>query len=474
MNEDKMSSNSVEAEYMDIANRNAWPIVYQKIGRECQTYPYTCTEAKKPQNKPLNRYRDVNPYDHSRVILQRCDHDYINANLVKMEKANRKYILTQGPLAFTVTHFWLMVWEQNSRAILMLNKIIEKNEIKCHWYWPHGIGEQHKMELTDVQMTVEQVSEEDCNYYCTRVFRIFDQVSSESREVIQFHYTTWPDFGVPSSPDAFLAFLRRVRSSGCLDAAVGPAVVHCSAGIGRSGTFCLVDSCLVIIENEGLDTVNIQQILLEMRRYRTGLIQTPDQLRFSYQAIIEGARRLDPNWKETTMEESIYSPVAADEEEAPPPPPPRAESLTRAPARPLPAIPASTSLGNMHQYTRESTSSDESPPTPPARDSTSASSADDEDDEPATQPAESGDQSESVRRRRTRDRELAERVSAMKRRARDAEKWHALKRTEPLRWLHRELPSDVLSVCCYLCNQVSPSTGVWELGTGENTDLFIN
>ncbi|XP_041987144.1 tyrosine-protein phosphatase non-receptor type 61F-like isoform X2 [Aricia agestis] len=429
MNGEKMNTNNVEAEYMDIANRNAWTITYQKIGSECQLYPYTCTEAKKPQNRPLNRYRDVNPYDHSRVILKRCEGDYINANLVKMDRANRKYILTQGPLVGTVGHFWLMVWEQNSRAILMLNKIIEKNEIKCHWYWPYGIGEQQKLVLDEIKLTIEQISEEDCNYYTTRVFRIFDMESSESREVIQFHYTTWPDFGVPSSPVAFLEFLKKVRLSGALEADVGPPIVHCSAGIGRSGTFCLVDSCLVIIEKEGLEGVNIQQILLEMRRDRMGLIQTPDQLRFSYQAIIEGAKRFDPNWKEDgKMEESIYSSVAEEaEEEAPPPPPPRAESLSKAPARPLPAIPNSASLGNLN-YTgspEESGSDDDEPPPPPPRD-TASSSADDEDDEAPQQPESGGENTETLRRRRTR--ELAERVSVMKKRARDAERWHALKR----------------------------------------------
>ncbi|CAG4942722.1 unnamed protein product [Colias eurytheme] len=429
MTDDKMSSNNVEAEYMDIANRNAWPIVYQKIGQECQSYPYTCTEAKKPQNKPLNRYRDVNPYDHSRVILKRSERDYINANLVKMERANRKYILTQGPLAFTVGHFWLMVWEQNSRAILMLNKLIEKNEIKCHWYWPQDIGSE--MVLSEVELIVHLLSEEDCNYYTTRKFKIYDMVSREAREVLQFHYTTWPDFGVPSSPNAFLAFLKKVRSSGALEADVGPAIVHCSAGIGRSGTFCLVDSCLVIIEKEGLDSVNIQKILLEMRKDRMGLIQTPDQLRFSYQAIIEGAKRFSPDYKEEPkMEESIYSSVAEEgEEEAPPPPPPRAESLTRAPARPLPAIPTSTSLGNLKYNLAESSSSEEGPPTPPARDCpTPVSSADDEDDDrDAPSVHETGTSAETLRRRRTR--ELAERVSGMKKRARDAERWHALKRS---------------------------------------------
>ncbi|XP_038216097.1 tyrosine-protein phosphatase non-receptor type 61F-like isoform X1 [Zerene cesonia] len=429
MNNDKMGSNNVEAEYMDIANRNAWPIVYQKIGQECQSYPYTCTEAKKPQNKPLNRYRDVNPYDHSRVILKRCERDYINANLVKMDRANRKYILTQGPLAFTVGHFWLMVWEQNSRAILMLNKLIEKNEIKCHWYWPQDIGSE--MVLSEVQLIVHLLSEEDCNYYTTRKFKVYDMVSHETREVLQFHYTTWPDFGVPTSPNAFLAFLKKVRNSGALEADVGPAIVHCSAGIGRSGTFCLVDSCLVIIEKEGLDSVNIQHILLEMRKDRMGLIQTPDQLRFSYQAIIEGAKRFSPDYKEEPkMEESIYSSVAEEgEEEAPPPPPPRAESLTKAPARPLPAIPTSTSLGNLNYTAAESSSSEEGPPTPPARDCpTPASSADDEDeDRDEHTNNETGENTETLRRRRTR--ELAERVSSMKKRAREAERWHALKRS---------------------------------------------
>ncbi|XP_034839382.1 tyrosine-protein phosphatase non-receptor type 61F-like isoform X1 [Maniola hyperantus] len=423
MNDDKMNSNNIEAEYMDIAVRNAWPIIYQKIGRECQSYTYTCLEAKKPKNKPLNRYRDVNPYDHSRVILKRCEVDYINANLVKMDRANRKYILTQGPLAFTVGHFWLMVWEQNCRAILMLNKIIEKNEKKCHWYWPHGIGEEEKFILSDVKLTVEQISEEDCSYYTTRVFRIFDMESCESREVVQFHYTTWPDFGVPSSPVAFLEFLKKVRSSGALDPDVGPAVVHCSAGIGRSGTFCLVDSCLVIIEKEGLESVNIQQILLEMRKDRMGLIQTPDQLRFSYQAIIEGYKRFDPNFKEDPkMDESIYSAVA-EEEDAPPPPPPRAESLTRAPARPLPNIPTSASLGNLN-YNSESSSSDEEPPVRECPSPTP--SADDEDDEPAS-PNESAESAGALRRRRTR--ELADRISVMKKRGRDAERWRALKRS---------------------------------------------
>lgn len=135
---------------------------------------------------------------------------------------------------------------------------------------------------------------------------------------MQFHYTTWPDFGVPSTPRAFLHFLQVVRDSGALESNVGPPIVHCSAGIGRSGTFCLVDSCLLMViatfgvgliigfsvfhgvahsthlhlQMEQGKQVNIKKILLDMRRFRMGLIQTADQLRFSYLAIMEGVSQL--------------------------------------------------------------------------------------------------------------------------------------------------------------------------------------
>jgi len=125
------------------------------------------------------------------------------------------------------------------------------------------------------------------------VYRLTDLETQQSREVMQFHYTTWPDFGIPSSPNAFLKFLQQVRDSDCLSRDVGPAVVHCSAGIGRSGTFCLVDCCLVLIDKYG--ECNVSKVLCELRSYRMGLIQTADQLDFSYQAIIEGITKLhDP------------------------------------------------------------------------------------------------------------------------------------------------------------------------------------
>lgn len=219
----------------------------QQIRAESAKSSNTCLESLKPQNKSLNRYRDVSPYDHSRIVLQKGSSDYINANLIKVEKANRQYILTQGPLANTVGHFWLMVWEQKSKAVLMLNKLIEKKQEKCFQYWPQKIGPDHIMKMENVGLTLEYLEQQDHSYYLVRILRLADVDSNESRDILQFHYITWPDFGVPSSPTAFLEFLRKVRADGVLEDSVGPAVVHCSAGIGRSGTFCLVDSCLVLV-----------------------------------------------------------------------------------------------------------------------------------------------------------------------------------------------------------------------------------
>ncbi|XP_035208799.1 tyrosine-protein phosphatase non-receptor type 1-like isoform X2 [Stegodyphus dumicola] len=288
----------METEFLDIDRRNAWGTVFQEIRNESNNFSYIIKDAKKSENKNLNRYRDVNPFDHSRVRLQRGDKDYINASLVSVPSADRSYILTQGPLPVTTGHFWLMVWEQKSKAILMLNRVIEKNAVKCHQYWPVGSknGGDDELSLMDVQLKITFLNAKDDSYYILREFLITDLETHDSRRVLQFHYTTWPDFGVPESPAAFLNFLFSVRESGALNSNVGPPVVHCSAGIGRSGTFCLVDSCLVLIEkNNDPDSINIRQRLLEMRHYRMGLIQTPDQLRFSYLAIIEGAKRILPN-----------------------------------------------------------------------------------------------------------------------------------------------------------------------------------
>ena len=139
-----------------------------------------------------------------------------------------------------------MIWEQKSKGILMLNGLVERGYVKCHQYWPEREGEELKF---DVELKVKLESEEHREHYIIRKCLLTDEQSGQSRQVIQFHYTSWPDFGLPQSRSSFLEYLIAVRDSGSLDISqdVGPPVVHCSAGIGRSGTFCLVDSCLLLV-----------------------------------------------------------------------------------------------------------------------------------------------------------------------------------------------------------------------------------
>nr|XP_046273813.1 tyrosine-protein phosphatase non-receptor type 2 isoform X1 [Scatophagus argus] len=292
-----------------------------------QSHECSYKVAKYPENRNRNRYRDVSPFDHSRVKLENTENDYINASLVVMEEAQRSYILTQGPLRNTCGHFWLMIWEQKTKAVIMLNRIIEKGSEKCAQYWP--TTEEREMAFRDTRFLVTLLSEDIKSYYTTRVLELQNISTGEKREIYHFHYTTWPDFGVPESPASFLNFLFKVRESGALGVDHGPAVVHCSAGIGRSGTFSLVDTCVVLMDKrKDPSSVDIKSILLDMRKYRMGLIQTPDQLRFSYMAVLEGAKyiRGDPsvqNWlRELSREDQ--EPTS----QSPPSTPPQARCQT--------------------------------------------------------------------------------------------------------------------------------------------------
>merc|ERR1719244_2123427 len=160
-------------------------------------------------------------------------------------------------------------------------------------------------------------------HYNISTLRIENTAVNETRDVLHFHYTTWPDFGVPTCPDTFLQFLGAVRKSGSLASSVGPAIIHCSAGIGRSGTFVLVDTCLLEAETKGTQAVNVKARLLDMRTYRMGLIQTGDQLKFSYLSIMEGAKQLGLVDTVPVYEAPVAEASDSDsEEEVPPPLPP--------------------------------------------------------------------------------------------------------------------------------------------------------
>ncbi|XP_059561306.1 tyrosine-protein phosphatase non-receptor type 1 isoform X6 [Myotis daubentonii] len=194
--------------------------------------------------------------------------------------------------------------------------------LKCAQYWPQE--EEKEMIFEDTNLKLTLISEDIKSYYTVRQLELENLTSKETREILHFHYTTWPDFGVPESPASFLNFLFKVRESGSLNREHGPVVVHCSAGIGRSGTFCLADTCLLLMDKrKDPSSVDIKKVLLEMRKFRMGLIQTADQLRFSYLAVIEGAKfimgdsSVQEQWKELSHEDLEPPP-----EHVPPPPRP--------------------------------------------------------------------------------------------------------------------------------------------------------
>ncbi|VDL92325.1 unnamed protein product [Schistocephalus solidus] len=203
------------------------------------------SSARLAENRLKNRYRDICPYDETRVVLHHpASGDYINASYVQIDEIpSRRYILTQGPLQLTTQHFWQMVWEQRCPAIIMLNRILEKGTIKCFAYFPR-LSETKNFK--EVGLSVRCVSERHCGAYILREFDLTNTTTNETHCVLHFHYMRWPDFGVPGSPSSMLNFLWSVRRTGVLKNPEFPCVIHCSAGVGRSGTFVLIDLALVL------------------------------------------------------------------------------------------------------------------------------------------------------------------------------------------------------------------------------------
>jgi len=258
------------------------------------------TSAKSADNRCKNRYTDVLPFDETRVKLS-GDDDYINACYVSPPFLDQKYICCQGPLRNTCYDFWKMVWEQDCSIVVMLNKIIENNMLKCHPYWPSGEIDEDGDSDDEVvlnELKINFVSKEFFEFYTISKLRISNSAVDQSKDILHFHYHAWPDFGVPESPTMFLTFLNAVRQY--YKQSKGPPVVHCSAGIGRTGTLILVDVILKLIEEKQTNNIDVFSILLHLRKHRLGLVQTPDQLRFCFLSILQGAEKFrTENFRDT-------------------------------------------------------------------------------------------------------------------------------------------------------------------------------
>lgn len=180
---------SIQDEFDEIEAKNSWHQVFMKIRQQTQKHDYSLAIARNPRNKRLNRYRDVSPYDHSRIKLEKGDSDYINASLVEVPEANRKYILAQGPLDHTIDHFWQMVWEQKSKAIIMLTNLIERGTIKCSNYYPCEQEEDHILLNDDPFLKVTCLSVQRHSYYRVNTFELEEVSSGKKREVL--HFPLW-------------------------------------------------------------------------------------------------------------------------------------------------------------------------------------------------------------------------------------------------------------------------------------------
>ncbi|XP_041085325.1 receptor-type tyrosine-protein phosphatase S-like isoform X17 [Polyodon spathula] len=242
---------------------------------------FTWEHSNLEVNKPKNRYANVIAYDHSRVILSPIEgitgSDYINSNYIDGYRKQNAYIATQGPLPETFGDFWRMLWEQRAATVVMMTKLEEKSRIKCDQYWPGRGTETYGMTQVTLLDTIELAT------FCVRTFSLHKNGSSEKREVRQFQFTAWPDHGVPEYPTPFLAFLRRVKTCNPPDA--GPIIVHCSAGVGRTGCFIVIDAMLERIKHE--KTVDIYGHVTLMRSQRNYMVQTEDQYSFIHDSLLE-------------------------------------------------------------------------------------------------------------------------------------------------------------------------------------------
>uniref|UniRef100_A0A8C5TDG6 Receptor-type tyrosine-protein phosphatase S n=1 Tax=Malurus cyaneus samueli TaxID=2593467 RepID=A0A8C5TDG6_9PASS len=230
---------------------------------------FTWEHSNLEVNKPKNRYANVIAYDHSRVLLSAIEgipgSDYINANYIDGYRKQNAYIATQGALPETFGDFGMMGTTEGHTVV------------KCDQYWPSRGTETYGLIQVTLLDTVELAT------YCVRTFALYKNGSSEKREVRQFQFTAWPDHGVPEHPTPFLAFLRRVKTCNPPDA--GPMVVHCSAGVGRTGCFIVIDAMLERIKHE--KTVDIYGHVTLMRAQRNYMVQTEDQYIFIHDALLE-------------------------------------------------------------------------------------------------------------------------------------------------------------------------------------------
>ncbi|XP_063466301.1 tyrosine-protein phosphatase non-receptor type 13 isoform X12 [Symphalangus syndactylus] len=225
-----------------------------------------CLIGQTKENRRKNRYKNILPYDATRVPLG-DEGGYINASFIKIPVGKEEfvYIACQGPLPTTVGDFWQMIWEQKSTVIAMMTQEVEGEKIKCQRYWPNILG---KTTMVSNRLRLTLVRMQQLKGFVVRAMTLEDIQTREVRHISHLNFTAWPDHDTPSQPDdllTFISYMRHIHRS-------GPIITHCSAGIGRSGTLICIDVVLGLISQD-LD-FDISDLVRCMRLQRHGMVQT--------------------------------------------------------------------------------------------------------------------------------------------------------------------------------------------------------
>ncbi|XP_071486559.1 receptor-type tyrosine-protein phosphatase F-like [Diadema antillarum] len=261
----KRLSEGLEKEFKDL---------YNEIPEECVAFL--------PQNKKKNRYKNIVTFDEHRVKLKTESNqpgaDYINATFFDGHRKKKAYIATQGPNTASLNDFWQMIYQQNVGAIVMLTNLVEDGKVKCLQYWPEADSSERYGD-----MFVTNKEEEKHAGFVHRRLELRFGDDEESRWVSQYHYTIWPDKREPECSQPLIDLRNIVRNAHPSDA--GPLVVHCSAGVGRTGTFVTIDAMMSMIEQE--KKVDIFNFVNNMRKRRSFMVQVEAQYEFIYETLLQ-------------------------------------------------------------------------------------------------------------------------------------------------------------------------------------------
>eukprot|EP00105_Crassostrea_gigas_P007593 XP_011421896.1 PREDICTED: receptor-type tyrosine-protein phosphatase S-like [Crassostrea gigas] len=239
---------------------------------------HPCNVGKLPENIPKNRFKTTFPYDHSRVFLVNTHSDYINASFIDGLKKEKVYIATQGPKPTTVSDFWSMILHENVDQIVMLTNLKEGTKLKSAQYWP----DLHET-ITCDRATIHTIKEQQYAQYVVRKIKLSHTTLNDSRTITQYHYTAWPDHGTPEPLCLLLFHDHVIRTKPGRQN--GPILVHCSAGIGRTGTYIAIDVLFEAGKTE--KKINIAEYVKKMRQNRMNMVQTFEQYKTIFLTLNE-------------------------------------------------------------------------------------------------------------------------------------------------------------------------------------------